>query len=728
MSAPRRCRVAVYGEIDPNLVDGSAIWLQSICLVLASLAGVEVTLLLRRPLEPRRRHLLAELEAEPSIEVLDAGSSALLGPTEAFELLEGLDRSRNFDVVLLRGQAVLEEVVRRGGFDGRLWSYAMPGSGMADETLRALAGRSARLLCQTEAAAEELRALVPGAADRLLVVPPMVPDVVRPAAPPRAGKVPLRLVYSGKLSPQYCWLETVEAFTALREARPGTELHVLGDKIHRPPDRPEFHEQARRALRETEGLRWHGAVPRAAVPGVLAGCDLALSVRDPRVEAARELSTKVLEYGAAGLPVVLNRAPSYEQLLGEDYPLFVGDPGDTSRLLLGPGSDPAPRAAAAAACHAASLDFTFDRLATRLADHLSWRPAAGVAASGPGPSPGEGGVESAPPLLIGTVLGVGVKDRAWLEHRLALTSAITAPSLMAQHDQNFLWAVFVDPDMPATARATLERILAPFEGRAFLEPGRGHMASRLLDLARERGATDAAGRALTGRIDDDDAWSRRVVGMARDRAGAWIGGRRQALGVGFTFERGLEWVMYDMVDVDLLQRKGEKVSREATVRPYTFPFLGTSVFVLSSAAASVSAMSAGHARMGEVLAEKGFDVDVIGAERPMWLYCRHKQAESSIQKARSVGVEMTLADLAREFGIDEGRTARYLADAGSYGYAVVKRIKRFRQPLERELEQVKRQLDDPATADAQRAGLQRRSAELTAEVLQMSENVVGELE
>jgi glycosyltransferase involved in cell wall biosynthesis len=367
-------RVAVYGEIDPNLVDGSSVWLQSVCQVLASIEGVAVTLLLRRPLQPERRFLLDALEAHGRIELVDAGRPSLLGPAEVLDLLEEMDRERGpFDIVLLRGQNVLAEAAERDAFAGRLWPYVMTGRGMPDETVRALAARSARLLCQTEAAAEELRSIVPSANGSLLMLPPMIPDFAPPAARDGAGEGPLRLVYSGKLAPEYCWLETVEAFRALRAAQPGAELHVLGDKVHRPPEHPDFHERAMRSLRETEGLRWHGAVPRAAVPALLAECDLALSIRDPSVEAAHELSTKVLEYGAAGLPVVLNRAPAYERLLGEDYPLFVGGPENAIRVLVGSALDSATRASAAETCLEASQEFTFGRVATPFATALSSR-------------------------------------------------------------------------------------------------------------------------------------------------------------------------------------------------------------------------------------------------------------------------------------------------------------------------------------------------------------------
>jgi glycosyltransferase involved in cell wall biosynthesis len=437
-----RCRIAVYGEIDPNLVDGSSVWLQSVCQVLASLDGVAVTLLLRRPLDPERRFLLEALEGDASVDIVDSGQPDLLRPTEALDLLEDLDRQRGpFDLVLLRGQVLLAEAAGRDGFDGRLWSYAMTGRGMPDATLRTLASRSARLLCQTEAVAEELRRIVLAANGSVLVLPPMIPD--NPASPaPNGGEGRLRLVYSGKLAPEYCWLETVEAFRGLRDAQPDAELHVLGDKVHRPPDQPDFHPEAMRMLSETAGLRWHGAVPRSAVHGLLAKCDLALSIRDPGVEAAREISTKVLEYGSAGLPVVLNRASAYERLLGEGYPLFVDGPQDAARVLSGPALDPELRAAAAAACRAASREFTFSRVAARLAEHLpqaATTPQATLTPPGGGQSRLRSSNGSAPQAEAATrvlVAGHDLKFLGPIREAIASTGATLAEDLWKSHTEH----------------------------------------------------------------------------------------------------------------------------------------------------------------------------------------------------------------------------------------------------------------------------------------------------
>ena len=101
----------------------------------------------------------------------------------------------------------------------------------------------------------------------------------------------------------------VELLTRLRVEIPAVELHVAGDKIHDPPQEPEFHNRARGALEATAGLRWHGAVQRAHVAELLGSADVGLSLRHPSLDDSAELSTKVLEYGAAGRPVLLNSTP-----------------------------------------------------------------------------------------------------------------------------------------------------------------------------------------------------------------------------------------------------------------------------------------------------------------------------------------------------------------------------------------------------------------------------------
>ena len=82
-------RALVYGDIDLNLIDGSAIWLQSVTQALAR-AGCAVTLVLKAPVRTSR--LIAPLLAEPGITVRRPFEEHLVaGPR--FAAARGRDRA-----------------------------------------------------------------------------------------------------------------------------------------------------------------------------------------------------------------------------------------------------------------------------------------------------------------------------------------------------------------------------------------------------------------------------------------------------------------------------------------------------------------------------------------------------------------------------------------------------------------------------------------------------------
>lgn len=366
-------RVALYGELDMNLIDGSSVWLQSVAQTLTYIAGVELTLLLRAPEE--RDVLTTPLRIRSSIEVVDPGAlgrQARLKPAEAVDCLESLDAERGFDVVLLRGRKVSEEACRRGAFRGRLWVYYLPPHqyrpGEEVEHLRLLASRAERILCQTEPIRALAEAAAPEHTAKVMLLPPMIPPAPK-RRPPSRRDGPLRLLYAGKFAPEYYFLEMVQTFRRLRRRYPEAEFHLIGDKVHDPRDDPGFKPKAQAALEATEGLIWHGGVSRERVGQLLREADVALSIRHPMMD--RELATKVLEYGAAGCPVILNRTPLYEELLGSDYPMFATDPGEALATLQRLAKDPALAQEAAERCQRAADSFTFDRVAAKLEPYLA---------------------------------------------------------------------------------------------------------------------------------------------------------------------------------------------------------------------------------------------------------------------------------------------------------------------------------------------------------------------
>ncbi|MFW6369036.1 MAG: glycosyltransferase family 1 protein, partial [Myxococcota bacterium] len=84
--------------------------------------------------------------------------------------------------------------------------------------------------------------------------------------------------------------------------------------------------------------------------------------RNPSLDDSLELSTKLLEYAAAGLPIVTNRNQSNESLLVPAYPLYAQSTDDALRLLEEAVGDPALLEEARTMGMRRCVEFTFDRV------------------------------------------------------------------------------------------------------------------------------------------------------------------------------------------------------------------------------------------------------------------------------------------------------------------------------------------------------------------------------
>lgn len=369
----RKLRVAVYGDMNLNSIDGSAIWLQSVVTMLHGdpdlrvsvfLKALETRDVLTRPLRALGRLTVVSAPADSSNP--DYGMT----PEEALARIEGFDRNQPFDVVILRGYELVRLAVERKTFEGRLWPYltdipqSFEGMDVAERgALAEIANASRHVLCQTEDLRAHLESFVPEAAGKSLLLTPMVPNTIARVAK-KPG--PFRMVYAGKHAPLWYTLEMTRLVGQLRERHPDVELHMIGDKIHRDKENPEFHDLMKAALEETPGVIWHGAVPREEVSQLVQTADLAMSWRDARLDDSLELSTKLLEYGQAGLPVLLNRTPTHEVLLGADYPFFASDMGSARAAVEQAIEDAELRAEAARRTEAMAEGFTWNRVYARL--------------------------------------------------------------------------------------------------------------------------------------------------------------------------------------------------------------------------------------------------------------------------------------------------------------------------------------------------------------------------
>ncbi len=394
----------VYADVDMNLLDGSAIWLQSMAQALVA-AGCAVTLVLKaqvrtdRLIAPLRDVEAVTIRSPQAEKLLPDLTDANLTVAQAVAVLAAVDAGSRHDLVVLRGRALVSAAARDGAFDGRLWSYltdvpqAIPAvTPKAAEDLTAIAKSSRYLLCQTEELRCFLEGSVAAACGKSVLFPPVLPALDSPERAVASPHTPLELVYTGKFAPRWNTLEMTQLPALLASRGVPAEVHMVGDKVHDDPRDAGYRRRMRAALGEVgtpavPGVIWHGGQPRAEAMRLAAGCDIGLSWRHPDLDASLELSTKVLEFGQLGLPVILNRTPMHEALLGADYPLFAASLDDVADAAAACASDPAVFALAAARTSAAAREFTLEAAADRLRGYLARAVGAGDAPAGGGAPP-----------------------------------------------------------------------------------------------------------------------------------------------------------------------------------------------------------------------------------------------------------------------------------------------------------------------------------------------------
>jgi FkbM family methyltransferase len=368
-----RTNIAVYGDVNLNIVDGSAIWAASLA---ETLAGDDVHVLLLLKARIKRTVVLAPLlDLAPRVQLVEppVRESEVLAPAQAVAEIAALAAAYPLRAVVLRGLQVCDEATRVAALRGRIWAYLTDIPQRADEMddatrarIASIIGHSEFVLCQTPQMEAYLQRLFPAAVGRTRILPPMIPAAgTASRGTPAAG--PFRVAYAGKFAPRWGIDEMFAAHAALRASHPDAELHVYGDKIHQSADAPEFRDAVQARLQGGNGVVWHGAVDRGTLVRELATMHACWAFRDPAFEReCLELSTKALEYASLRVPVILARGAVNESVFGVDYPLFADSADQASALLRRLAAEPEFRAGAVRALASLDARFSFDAVRTQL--------------------------------------------------------------------------------------------------------------------------------------------------------------------------------------------------------------------------------------------------------------------------------------------------------------------------------------------------------------------------
>jgi glycosyltransferase involved in cell wall biosynthesis len=360
--------VALYGDVNLNIMDGSAIWAASLAEVLGGIGGARVSLVLKARIQ-RTQVISRLLDLTPSVRLIEPEVAESRGMSQeaAVGWLEALDQERPFNAFILRGLEVCSRAAQSPRLAGRIWAYLTDIPQQAEllddetrEKISNIVSASEYLLCQTPQMQRYFSSLFPQAMERIKLLPPMIPATqTRDAAVDSAA--PFRYCYAGKFAPRWGIRELFEAHAQLRASEPAAELHVFGDKIHNPTDDPAFHPLVQARLNSEEGLQWHGAVDRNHLMRQLQEMHASWAFRDPAFERdTLELSTKVLEYASLGVPVILAPSAVFKSVLGEDYPLFADTEEQAVALLRELAVNVPLRSSAAARLKNVARRYSFD--------------------------------------------------------------------------------------------------------------------------------------------------------------------------------------------------------------------------------------------------------------------------------------------------------------------------------------------------------------------------------
>ncbi|MED3836573.1 glycosyltransferase [Peribacillus frigoritolerans] len=336
----RKMKVLLFGFIDMNSMDGSAVFLSSLASTIALDSNIEVDLLLASPV--KRDILIQPLEKFDNITILNpfvdpffnaAGDEWVKKGFIDFDIAEMLIShywsQKEYDWLFVRSIETVEKIAKHKHIIKNTLVYATGLTHIGQdvneekfESIKNIYDQCAYFLCQTEEMCEFVIEILNlnKEKNKVSLLTPMIPNVESAEGQTRLKN---KLVYTGKFDPDWKTIPIITAFKELKREIPNLSLDVAGDKFKWVKDDSQFKEEAAYLLKNTDGLTWYGALTRENAQQLIVNSDIGITWRSEEMDSSLELSTKLLEYGILRKAVIMNPTKMHMKLFGEDYPLYA---------------------------------------------------------------------------------------------------------------------------------------------------------------------------------------------------------------------------------------------------------------------------------------------------------------------------------------------------------------------------------------------------------------------
>ena len=148
----------------------------------------------------------------------------------------------------------------------------------------------------------------------------------RPSDKPDGAGTRFLILYPGTLSPHQGVHVAIRAFASVRARMPNARFHVYGEG----PARAELIALSE-SLRSGDCITFFDPLPVEDLAEVMSGADLGVEPKLSEGFSNEALSTKILEFMAVGVPVLVSRTLVHSQYFGDDLVRFF-PPGDEEAL------------------------------------------------------------------------------------------------------------------------------------------------------------------------------------------------------------------------------------------------------------------------------------------------------------------------------------------------------------------------------------------------------------
>jgi len=340
-----QAKAVIYGDVSPNVLDGSSIWLTSVTNIVSSTRPT-VLLLKDNVKSPK---VVSNIERHDDLTVIeprDIGFNAPLDQQAAAEALSLIHaHCPQVTALITRGVDLGYEIQKRKEFTGIFYPYltdfyevteqGFSLVGTKVEKLKEIVLNARSVLFQTDEIHKKIEEIVGYEVDGAKL-PPSIPDnLVKISESDEENKAGvIHIGYAGKVQPRWGVEELIEEVERQVALGRNIKLHIATGKIHgRGKEGTAFVQRIRRLL-EKEFVQLYDSLSREAAISLMAQMDLVWCYRDPQLEnSTLELSTKLVETAALGKPCVVYGSDINKQFLGEDYPFVVYKPSEISDLI-----------------------------------------------------------------------------------------------------------------------------------------------------------------------------------------------------------------------------------------------------------------------------------------------------------------------------------------------------------------------------------------------------------